>query len=87
MKNDIVAVRNLLIAALEGLQDHEHPLDVDRALAAAKIGQVLVDSAKAETKHVEITGALRGSGFFPDLEPPRPLPRTNGQHYIENASQ
>ena len=80
MKNKIQDLRNHLFATLEALQDTENPMDINRAKAIADVAKVIVDSAKAETRHIEVLGG-EGTGFIPDETPRKPL-LTNGQHYI-----
>lgn len=65
MKNGIVDLRNHLFATLEALQDEDNPMDIARAKTIAEVASVIVESAKAETKHMEVTGHLSGSGFIP----------------------
>ena len=70
MKNDLTAVRNLLIEGMERLLNPEEgdTFNVDKAKALAQIGSVLVESAKAEVKfieHAERAGMkLQGSSFL-----------------------
>lgn len=75
MKNSIGDLRNHLFAALEGLADTEHPLDIDRARAIAEVGRVIIETAKAETQFLEVTGGTQGTGFIAQGEPAPPRPR------------
>ena len=68
MKNKIEDLRNHLFSTLEALQDDESPMDIGRAKAIAQVASVVVESAKAEVKFLEATGAQGGSDFIP-LEP------------------
>lgn len=68
MKNKIEDLRNHLFAALEGLADTEKPMELDRARAIADVARVIIDSAKAETQFLEVTGRRDGSGFIPTPE-------------------
>lgn len=70
MKNKIEDLRNHLFATLEALQDEDNPMDVARAKAIAEVAGVIVESAKAEVKFMEVTDT-KGSGFIPD-EPGKP---------------
>lgn len=63
-KNKIQDLRNHLFETLEKLLDEEDPMDEQQALAIAKIGKVIVDSAKVEVQFMNIVGGL-GSGFIP----------------------
>lgn len=76
MKNKIEDLRNHLFAALEGLADKEHPMELDRARAIADVARVIVDSAKAEVSFIQATGKTSGTGFIPlpegEVVPQRP---------------
>ena len=74
MKNKIEDLRNHLFAALEGLADTEKPMEIERARAIAEVARVVIDSAKAETQFLEVTGHTEGSGFIPvaEVTPARP---------------
>ena len=48
MKNKYEDLKNHLFATLEGLLDEESPMDIERASAVAKVGQVIVNAAKLE---------------------------------------
>ena len=65
MKNKIEDLRNHLFATLEALQDNDNPMDVARAKAIAEVAGVMVESAKAEVKFMEVTGG-QGSDFIPE---------------------
>lgn len=72
MKNDITAVRNLMIAQMEKLvnpEEGESP-DIETARAVAQLGKVLVESAKAEVLYIRTMAAegrmLTGTGFIKD---------------------
>lgn len=73
-KNKMEDVRDHLIATMEALRDTENPMDIERALAVAEVGKVLIESAKAETAHLKVIGdavaEVTGSGFI--AEGPRP---------------
>ena len=65
MKNKIEDLRNHLFETLEALKDKEKPMDIDRAKAIAQVAGVIIESAKAETRHLEVIGGRGGSGFIP----------------------
>ena len=65
MKNKIEDLRNHLFATLEALQDEDQPIDIDRAKVIAQVAGVVVESAKAEIKFLEVTGGAKGTGFIP----------------------
>lgn len=70
MKNNITAVRNLMIEAMERLLNPEEgdTFDVPTAKAIAELGKVVVESAKTEVlyiKNAEKAGlTVQGSGFI-----------------------
>lgn len=74
MKNKIVDLRDHLFAAIEALQDKDHPMELERARAIAAVAQVVVNSVKIECDFLKITGGT-GTGFIP----PEQLPGTPGQ--------
>jgi hypothetical protein len=65
MKNTIGDLRNHLFAAIEGLNDKEKPLDIDRAKAIGFVAQKIIETAKVEIQFLEVTGALPAGNFFP----------------------
>lgn len=65
MKNKIEDLRNHLFETLEALKDKEKPMEIDRAKAIAQVAGVIIESAKAETRHLEVIGGGKGSGFIP----------------------
>jgi hypothetical protein len=64
MSHNIEDLRNRLFAALDGLADDKHPMEIDRARAIADVARVIVDSAKAEVSLLHATGAKRTSTEF-----------------------
>ena len=73
-KNKIDDLRNHLFETLEALKDPDNPMELDRAKAIADVARVLVDSAKVEVQFLEVSGALRSTGFMPEAEEPPALP-------------
>lgn len=69
MSKTIADLRDHLFAALEGLTDKKHPMDIDRAVAIADVAQVIINSAKVEVEAIRVAGG-KGSGFFPALAAP-----------------
>jgi hypothetical protein len=70
MKNDITAVRNLMIEQMEKLvrpEEGETP-DIETAKAVASLGKVLVESAKAEVLYIRTMQSegiqIKGTGFI-----------------------
>ena len=62
-KNKIEDLRNLLFETMERLMDENDPMDIDRANAVGKVGQVIVNSAKVEADFQKQVGGL-GSDFI-----------------------
>lgn len=73
--NKIDDLRNHLFATLEALADKDDPMDLDRARAVADVAKVIVDSAKVEVQFLQVTGAMRSTGFLPDGDEPAPVHR------------
>lgn len=74
MKNGIEDLRNHLFAQLErlgdeGLKGDDLDREIKRGRAISDLAGRMVDSAKAETEFLQVTGALRGSGFIPQDTP------------------
>lgn len=69
-QDDIVALRHHLFRTIEALRDEQAPMDLDRAKTIAAVAQTVINSATAEVKFCEATGA-KGSGFVP-THPQRP---------------
>lgn len=72
MKNKIEDLRNHLFAQLERLGDDDamkNPLartrEIERAKAIAEVSNVIVNSAKAETDFLRVTGKAPDTGFIP----------------------
>ena len=72
MKNKIEDLRNHLFEQLERLGDDEkmkNPIALERELkraqAISEISQVIVNTAKAETDHLRVTGKLSETNFIP----------------------
>lgn len=74
MPQKIDDLREHLFATLSALRDPKNPMEIERAKAIAFVGKVIVESAKVEVQHLELTGG-RGSGFLPDSQPASNLPR------------
>lgn len=70
-------LRNHLFAALEGLQDKDEPMDIERAKAVADVAQVLINSAKVEVEYLKQCGK-NGTGFIEDA-PSVGVPRLVGK--------
>lgn len=66
MKNKIEDLRNHLFATLEGLQDEENPMEIERAKTIADVAQVIVNSVKMEVDFIRATGRIEGTGFIPE---------------------
>lgn len=71
-RNKIDDLNDHLFATIEGLLDEESPMDIKRALAVADVASVLIESAKAETAFLRISGGSEASSNFfkrPGQEP------------------
>lgn len=66
MPHTIEDLRTHLFETLNGLRDKEHPMDLDRAKAVADVARVVIDSAKVEVHFLEVTGAIKSTGFLPE---------------------
>lgn len=79
MNNDrqIDELRDHLFDTLEQLKDKNNPMDLERAETIAKVGQVLVNSAKVEVDFMKNVGG-KGSGFIPEAPKLRALPGKQG---------
>lgn len=69
--NTISDLRKHLFATLEGLQDKDRPMDIDRAKAVSEVAQVIINSAKVEVDHMKVSGG-DGSGFLSHSTKPHP---------------
>ncbi len=69
-KNGIDDLRDHLFAALEGLADKEQPMDIDRAKAISEVAKTIIESAKAETDLLRVTGGEPASKLWTK----KPLP-------------
>ena len=74
MKNKMQDLRDHLFLALEGLQDKDNPMDIERAKAVADVAQTIINSATVEVKFMQATGARKGTGFIPGDDSPPSLP-------------
>lgn len=70
MRNKISDLRDHLFEVIEALKDKDAPMDIERARAVADVAQVIVNSAKVEVAHMQVTGA-NGTGFIPEGHPDR----------------
>lgn len=67
-KNKIEDLRNLMFETIERLMDDDDEnMDIEKAEAIAKVGKVIVDSAKVEVNFLKQVGGI-GSDF---IEPSR----------------
>jgi len=65
VKNKIEDLRNHLFATIEAVLDPDSPMELERARVVAELGQVVVNSAKAENEFLRITDSVGGTGFMP----------------------
>lgn len=66
MAKTIDDLRTHLFETLQALKDKDHPMEIERARTIADVGRVLVDSAKVEVQFLQVTGAIKSTGFLPD---------------------
>jgi hypothetical protein len=70
MKNNIEAVRNLMIEGMERLLNPEEgdTFDVEKAKALAGLGKVVIESAKVEVAALQVAekfgSKIQGTGFI-----------------------
>lgn len=69
MKNKIQDLRNHLFAALEELQDPDSTVPVEKILATANIGAVIVNTAKLELQYLKHFNSEKPSEFIQLPEP------------------
>lgn len=70
-------VRQLMLTTIEQLLDKKEPLEVERGKAIARVGDVLISSAKVEIDFIRVTDGT-GSGFIPNRPIPELADKTNG---------
>lgn len=68
MPLDVTELRTQLFETMKDLRSPDKPMDIDRALAIAQVGQVIVNSAKTEVEYMKVAGG-QGSGFIPTKLP------------------
>jgi len=68
--NDIEALRSHLFNTLTALQDKENPMDIERAKAVCQVGDVIINSAKAEIDFARVNGSIDTQFFHkPSIVP------------------
>lgn len=76
--NDIQALRTHLFNTLQALQDKENPMDIDRARTICQVGDVIIDSAKAEIDFARVIGNVETQFFHkpsPQIANISPMPQ------------
>lgn len=63
--NDINKLRNHLFDTIDALKSEKNPMDIKRAEAIAGVAQTIINSAKAETERMRVTGMETDGGFIP----------------------
>jgi hypothetical protein len=63
-KNKLSDLRNHLFETLEALKDEDKPMDLDRAKAVCNVASQIIDTARVETKFLEVTGETPTDEFF-----------------------
>ena len=69
MSNDIQALRTHLFETLQALKDKDNPMDIDRAKTVCQVGDVIINSAKAEIEFARVNGNV-DTQFFHRLPAP-----------------
>lgn len=79
--SDINTLREHLFAALQGLQDKEKPMEIERAKAICEVSQVIINSAKVEIDFLRANGSVE-TRFFerPTLDAGRSAPASALAH-------
>jgi hypothetical protein len=72
MSRTINDLRELLFSTMEDLRAGK--IDVEKAKQIGNIGQVIVNSAVAEVRHLKESGGI-GTGFIEELGPPKKIVR------------
>lgn len=85
MNNDIQALRSHLFNTLTALQDKDNPMDIDRARAICQVGDVIVDTAKAEIDFARVNGSI-DTQFFHKPTAPAGLPPPATAQVIEHKT-
>jgi len=57
MKNTMDDLRNHLFETIEALKDDDKPMEIDRALAIAKVASQVIETAKVEVAFLKVTDA------------------------------
>ena len=76
MNRDIQGLRNHLFAQLEKLGDEDLTgcdleQEIERARSISQISATILETAKAEFKYMELTGASAGSAFIESVDQKR----------------
>lgn len=61
--SDINTLREHLFTTLQGLQDKDKPMEIERAKAICDVGQVIINSAKAEIDFLRANGSVETKFF------------------------
>ena len=70
--SDIQALRAHLFSTLTALQDKDNPMDIERAKAICQVGDVIVDTAKAEIDFAKVIGNVDTQFFHKQSLPAAP---------------
>lgn len=66
MAKTIEDLRTHLFDTLQTLKTSSDPKDLEKARVVADVGRVVIESAKVEVQFLQVTGALKSTGFLPD---------------------
>lgn len=84
MSHTIDTLRDIMFDTLQQMRNKESPMEIDRAIAMAKVADVIIDSAKVEVDHMRIAGG-QGSGFIPVHAVDLTKPMLPGASYSEKT--
>ena len=73
-QNTIGELRSLLFDTVRGVKDGS--IDIEKARTVSELSQTIINTAKAETDFMKVTGKNVASEFIPDER--RPLERPRG---------
>lgn len=85
MKNKIEDLRNHLFEVIESLKAKDKSMDIERAKTISDVARTIIETAKAETRHIEVVGGKGGSDFFPSDARKPGLPKLVGGKTINGA--
>ena len=64
MPKNVEDLREQLFDTITALKDKDNPMDIERAKAIANVGQVIINTAKAEVDFINKVGGTTATKFF-----------------------